>query len=255
VASWIRSSRPACFWPCRRQLAAGAILRAFRTGRFEARRFRGYDGRSAGAPSRRALHRVVLRSRLPRGLHATEERARVGPRGHRGARGRIVRLLPKHLYARSGSSTRWCGSPLGEPATRGDSRVAPRLVARRPRGVSAPRPDPGFTPRELRALRASGARGRPARPRRDALSPRRDRVVAAARAARADRALPRGRVFAAPRCGCSASRLAPRPGSVQDSDHVVAVFRVRGHWGAIASPTSPGCAIASRCTGACGSWS
>ena len=33
------------------ELAAGAILRAFRTGRFEARRFRGYERRSAGARS------------------------------------------------------------------------------------------------------------------------------------------------------------------------------------------------------------
>ena len=41
--------------------------------------------------------------------------------------------------------------------------------------------------------------------------------------------------------------------AVQDTDHVVAVFQIRGHWGPSPSPTSRGCAIANRFTGACAS--
>jgi hypothetical protein len=108
--------------------------------------------------------------------------------------------------------------------------------------VPAPRPDPGFTPRELRALRALGSpvgvqRALDAMPYHlagTAWSPRR---VLRERTAHCLE----GAVFAA-----AALRVLGYPPllldleAVQDTDHVVAVFRVRGHWGAIAKSNFSG---------------
>ncbi len=108
--------------------------------------------------------------------------------------------------------------------------------------MPAPRPDPGFTPRELRALRALGSpvgvqRALDVMPYHlagTAWSPRR---VLRERTAHCLE----GAVFAA-----AALRVLGFPPllldleAVQDSDHVVAVFRVRGHWGAIAKSNFSG---------------
>ena len=108
--------------------------------------------------------------------------------------------------------------------------------------MPAPRPDPGFTPRELRALRALGSpvgvqRALDAMPYHlagTAWSPRR---VLRERTAHCLE----GAVFAA-----AALRVLGFPPllldleAVQDTDHVVAVFRVRGHWGAIAKSNFSG---------------
>src|SRR5438874_6923633 len=40
----------------------------------------------------------------------------------------------------------------------------------------------------------------------------------------------------------------------QDTDHVVAIFKVRGHWGAVAKSISPDAVIASRCIATCANW-
>ena len=104
------------------------------------------------------------------------------------------------------------------------------------------RPDPGFTPRDLRALRALGSpvgiqRALDAMPYHlagTAWSPRR---VLRERTAHCLE----GAVFAA-----AALRVLGFPPllldleAVQDTDHVVAVFRVRGHWGAIAKSNFSG---------------
>jgi len=108
--------------------------------------------------------------------------------------------------------------------------------------VPVSRPDPGFTPRDLRALRALGSpvgiqRALDAMPYHlagTAWSPRR---VLRERTAHCLE----GAVFAA-----AALRVLGFPPllldleAVQDTDHVVAVFRVRGHWGAIAKSNFSG---------------
>ncbi len=108
--------------------------------------------------------------------------------------------------------------------------------------MPALRPDPGFTPRELRALRALGSpvgvqRALDVMPYHlagTAWSPRR---VLRERTAHCLE----GAVFAA-----AALRVLGYPPllldleAVQDTDHVVAVFRVRGHWGAIAKSNFSG---------------
>ena len=108
--------------------------------------------------------------------------------------------------------------------------------------MAAPRSDPGFTPRELRALRALGSpvgvqRALDAMPYHlagTAWSPRR---VLRERTAHCLE----GAVFAA-----AALRVLGFPPllldleAVQDTDHVVAVFQVRGHWGAIAKSNFSG---------------
>ena len=74
------------------ELAAGAILRAFRAEPVRGQALPRLRARGApGHAAVRALHRVLLRSRLPRGLPASAQRAGHGPRGHRRARGRLVR--------------------------------------------------------------------------------------------------------------------------------------------------------------------
>src|SRR5438477_575519 len=40
----------------------------------------------------------------------------------------------------------------------------------------------------------------------------------------------------------------------QDTDHVVAIYKTRGHWGAVAKSNFSGCRIASRFTEACANW-
>jgi hypothetical protein len=108
--------------------------------------------------------------------------------------------------------------------------------------VAAPRSDPGFTPRDRRALRALGSpvgvqRALDAMPYHlagTAWSPRR---VLRERTAHCLE----GAVFAA-----AALRVLGFPPllldleAVQDTDHVVAVFQVRGHWGAIAKSNFSG---------------
>jgi hypothetical protein len=42
--------------------------------------------------------------------------------------------------------------------------------------------------------------------------------------------------------------------AVHDDDHVLAIFRTRGCWGAVAKSNYRACAIASRCTARCASW-
>ena len=105
-----------------------------------------------------------------------------------------------------------------------------------------PRPDFGFTPRELRALRAfrtpagvqRALEAMPYHIGSTAWSPR--RVLGEGTAHCLE-----GAIFAA-----AALRVLGFPPllldleAVQDTDHVIAVFRVRGHWGAIAKSNFSG---------------
>jgi hypothetical protein len=105
-----------------------------------------------------------------------------------------------------------------------------------------PRPGFGFTPRELRALRAfrtpagiqRALEAMPYHVGSTAWSPR--RVLGAGTAHCLE-----GAIFAA-----AALRVLGFPPllldleAVQDTDHVIAVFRVRGHWGAIAKSNFSG---------------
>jgi hypothetical protein len=108
--------------------------------------------------------------------------------------------------------------------------------------VPASRPHPGFTPRELRALRALGSpigiqRALDAMPYHLAATAWSPRRVLRERTAHCLE----GAVFAA-----AALRVLGFPPllldleAVQDTDHVVAVFRTRGHWGAIAKSNFSG---------------
>ena len=103
-------------------------------------------------------------------------------------------------------------------------------------------PDPGFTPRELRALRALRTpwgiqRALEAMPYHLASSAWSPRRVLAERTAHCLE----GAIFAA-----VALRVLGFPPllvdleAVQDTDHVIAVYRVRGHWGAIAKSNFSG---------------
>ena len=114
----------------------------------------------------------------------------------------------------------------------------------------------GFTSRELRSLRALRTpygiqRALDAMPYHHAGTAWSPRRVLHARTAHCLE----GAVFAA-----AALRVLGFPPllldleAVQDTDHVLAVYRLRGHWGAIANrPTSPACATASPCTAPCAS--
>lgn len=105
-----------------------------------------------------------------------------------------------------------------------------------------PRRAGGFTPRELRALRALGSpggiqRALDAMPYHAASTAWSPRAVLRERTAHCLE----GAVFAA-----AALRVLGHPPllldleAVQDTDHVIAVFRLRGHWGAIAKSNFSG---------------
>ena len=59
------------------------------------------------------------------------------------------------------------------------------------------------------------------------------------------------------RCCASHNRLPPLIFDLeaeQDTDHVVAIFKVRGHWGAVAKSNFTGCRYREPVTALCASW-